>query len=159
MNRAWLLLWVLVILQIAAWTFAPVDTPASAPTGDGEPLDPIEAIRIESRNSQRKDAMAALDLPWRSRCGEDRKGFISGTNQYYYHRQNQSERYPEIHGKLGAKYIADQWSTSDDRRIERLTQEAYARGYLKPADFEPVARKLVAAVIKDERVTGKGCAD
>jgi hypothetical protein len=102
--------------------------------------------------------MAALDRPFSSRCGEARKQFINGVKSYYYQRQNQYERYPEIHGKLGADYIARQWSTGEDRRIERLTQEAYARGYLQPTDFDGVAGKLVAAVVKDERVVGKGCA-
>jgi hypothetical protein len=36
--------------------------------------------------------------------------------------------------------------------------EAYARGYLKPSDFDGIAGKLVAVVVEDERVTGKGCA-
>jgi hypothetical protein len=158
MNRVWFLLWALVIWQIAAWTFAPANTPAPEPTGDGEPFDSNEVYAVSSRSTQRKGAMAALVLPWKSRCGEDRKRFISGINEYYYHRQNQTERYPEIHGKLGAKYIAGQWSTSDDQRIDRLTQEAYARGYLRPADFDGVAGKMVATVVKDERVSGKGCA-
>ena len=41
---------------------------------------------------------------------------------------------------------------------DRLTQDAYARGYLKPADFDGVAGKMVAMVVKDERITGKACA-
>ena len=102
--------------------------------------------------------MAALDLAWSSRCGEDRKRFVSGINEYYYQRQNQTERYPEVHGKLGADYIATAWSTADDKRIDRLTQEAYARGYLTPSDFDGVARKMVVTVVKGERVTAKGCA-
>ena len=48
--------------------------------------------------------------------------------------------------------------TTDDQRIDRLTQDAYARGYLKPVDFDAVAGNMVAAVVKDERVTGKACA-
>jgi hypothetical protein len=107
---------------------------------------------------QRKGAMAALDLPWSSRCGDGREQFIRGINFYYYHRQNQYELYPEIHGKLGADYIATQWSTGDDKRIERLTQEAYASGYLKPSDFDGAAGKLMATIVKNERVIGKGCA-
>jgi hypothetical protein len=109
-----------------------------------QPLDSNETFMVSARSSQRKDAMAALDLPWRSRCGEDRRQFISGINEYYFHRQNQTERYPEIHGKLGANYIAGQWSTGDDQRIDRLTQEAYARGYLKQADFDGGARRYRA---------------
>jgi hypothetical protein len=44
------------------------------------------------------------------------------------------------------------------QRIERLTQEAYARGYLKLSDFDGVAGRMVAFVVKDERIIGKGCA-
>ncbi len=127
--------------------------------GDGKPFGPNEELFVETRKSQREDALKSLDLPWQDRCGQKRKKFIGGLNEYYYHRQNQTERYPEIHGKLGADYIAGQWSTSDDLRIDRLTQEAYARGYLKPADFDDVARRMITAVVKEERVTGKGCAD
>ena len=100
-----------------------------------------------------------MDRPWGGRCaGEDRKQFLSGLNEYYYHRQNQTERYPESLGKAGADYIEEQWSTTDDQRIDRLTQDAYARGYLKPADFDAVAGKMIATVVKNERVTGNACA-
>jgi hypothetical protein len=67
-------------------------------------------------------------------------------------------RYPEVHGKLGADYIARQWSGPDDKRIDRLTQEMYAKGYLKPAEFDGVAKKMIATVVKDERIVAKGCA-
>ena len=159
MKPVWFILWAMVVGQIALWAFAPDKPDAQpAPTDPGRPYGDTEQYTVKSRVSQRKGAMAALDLPWSSRCGEARKGFISGINEYYYHRQNQYERYPEIHGKLGADYIATQWSTGEDKRIERLTQEAYASGYLTPSDFDGVAGKLVAAVVKNERVTGKGCA-
>jgi hypothetical protein len=77
---------------------------------------------------------------------------------YYYQRQNQTERYPENFGKPGADYIAQQWTSADDKRIDRLTQEAYGNGYLKPAEFDAVARKMIATVVAGERVIGKGCA-
>jgi hypothetical protein len=159
MTRAWFILWAIVIWQVAAWTFAPAKPDAQTATvGDGKPYGDTEQYTVESRVAQRKGAMAALDRPWSERCGEQRKRFISGINEYYYQRQNQTERYPEIHGKLGADYIATQWSTGDDKRIERLTQEAYARGYLKLSDFDGVAGRMVAFVVKDERIIGKGCA-
>ena len=105
-----------------------------------------------------ESAIQALDMPWGSRCnGDDRKRFLSGLNEYYYHRQNQTEAYPQTFGKAGADYITTQWSKADDQRIDRLTQEAYAKGYLKPSDFDAAAAKMVATVIKSERVTGKGC--
>jgi hypothetical protein len=160
MKRGWFLflLWGAVMLQVAAWTFAPAASPPQMPAGDGSAFDSNEPYLIDARESQRKGALAALDRPWSSRCAAgDRKQFISGLNEYYYHRQNQTDRYPEVHGKQGADYIARQWSSGDDQRIDRLTQEAYARGYLKPEDFDGVARKMVAIVVKNERVTGKAC--
>jgi hypothetical protein len=159
MNRAWFALWAIVIWQVVAWTFAPASPPPALTQGDGPGFGSNEQYAVEARASPRQDAFKALERPWGSRCaGEDRKQFISGLNEYYFHRQNQTERYPENFGKAGADYIAKQWSTTEDQRIDRLTQDAYAKGYLKPADFDGVAGKMVAMVVKNERVTGKACA-
>ncbi|HLX17329.1 MAG TPA: hypothetical protein VKS24_19245 [Bradyrhizobium sp.] len=160
MKRAWFLLWALAILQIAVWAFAPEASPPQIPElNRGKAFGANEDLAVDGRASLRQDAFKSLEQPWGGRCaGEERKQFISGLNHYYYHRQNQTERYPENFGKEGAGYIAKQWATTDDKRIDRLTQDAYAKGYLKPTDFEPVASKLVAAVVKDERVIGKACA-
>ena len=160
MNRAWFVLWALVIWQIIGWTWAPASPPPQIPESNrGKAFGSDEQYAVVGREKQRQDAFGALDRPWASRCaGEDRKQFISGLGHYYYHRQNQTERYPENFGKLGADYIARQWSTGDDQRIDRLTQEAYANGYLKPADFDAVAGKMIATVVSGERVTGKACA-
>ena len=64
----------------------------------------------------------------------------------------------EYFGEAGASYIAQQWATTEDKRIERLTQEAYAKGYLKPDDLNWIARKMMATVVRNERITGKACA-
>ena len=164
MKLAWFVLWAVVVWQVAAWAFAPAAVPPPPPqvleVNRGKAFGPNEDIMVEGRSKQRQDASRAFELPWSSRCtGESRKAFISGLGHYYYHRQNQTERYPETYGKLGADYIARQWSGGDDQRIDRLTQDAYAKGYLKPADFDGVARKMIAKVVKDERVTGKACAN
>lgn len=149
---------VLLIWRIAGWAFGP-PPPKQQPLRDGGPaFGSSEKYLVEGRAKQRKDAFNALEKPWSSFCSaEGRKEFVSGLGHYYYHRQNQSERYPETFGKPGADYIARQWATSDDKRIERLTQETYSNGYLKPDEFEAVGRKMILAVIKGERVTGKGC--
>jgi hypothetical protein len=159
MNRAWFILWAVVIWQVGAWAFAPAPAPPQIPQGDGNAFGSNEAIFVEGRTSQRQTALRALGKPWSSFCTDaGRKEFIGGLGEYYYHRQNQTERYPESHGKLGAEYIAQQWASTDDKRIDRLTQEAYGNGYLKPDEFDAVARKLIKSVIAAERVTGKGCA-
>jgi hypothetical protein len=115
---------------------------------------------VEARQSRRQSTFKTLEQPWGSRCvGESRKTFLAGIGEYYYFRQVEMEHYPEYFGKLGADYIAKQWATTDDQRIDRLTQEAYAKGYLKPADLKGPASRMVATVVKDERVTGNACAN
>jgi hypothetical protein len=152
--------WALGVGLVATWAFAPAAPPPQIPeVNRGKAFGSNEDIMVDARSRQRQAAFRTLERPWASRCaGEDRKRFIGGLNEYYYHRQNQTERYPESFGKLGADYIAKQWSTTDDQRIDRLTQDAYARGYLKPADFNGVAARMIAKVVKDERITGKACA-
>jgi hypothetical protein len=153
--------WALGVGLVASWAFAPAAPPPQIPeVNRGKAFGSNEDIMVDGRSRQRQAAFMTLERPWGGRCdGEGRKRFISGLNEYYYQRQNQTERYPEYFGQLGADYIANQWSTTDDQRIDRLTQDAYARGYLKPADFDGLARKVIATVVKDERVTGKACAD
>jgi hypothetical protein len=159
MRPAFIAMWAAALAQIAIWTYAP-DTPKAnaVNTGDGQPYGDLEPIHIESREGMRKSMMATLDQPWSSRCGDARAKFISGVGEYYWQRKNQYERYLEIHGKPGVDYIAKAWSSPDDKRIDRLTQEAYASGYLKPSDFKGYAQDLIAEIVKGERVTGKGCA-
>jgi hypothetical protein len=159
MSRVLIIIWLLAIWQIGVWTFAPAPPKPQTPHYDGRAFGPNEDIFVESRQSMRRDAVKTLARPWSDFCTElTRKKFVSGLGEYYYQRENQIERHTETYGPAGAEYIAQQWSTADDMRIDRLTQELYSNGYLKPEMFEPVARKLVTAIIKDERVTGGGCA-
>jgi hypothetical protein len=148
----------IVLWQIAGWTFTPAPPPKQLPNST-RAYGSTEKYAVEARVSQRETALRALELPTGSRCAADgRKAFVSGLSEYYYHRQNQMERYPETFGKLGADYIAQQWASTDDKRIDRLTQEAYSKGYLKPDEFQAVARKMIQTVVKGERVVAKGCA-
>lgn len=159
MNRAWFVVWALVVYQIAAWAFAPQKAAQHATPMDGPGYGSNEAIFVDGRASTRRGATQAFERPYGSRCtGEGRKQFISSVGEYYSRRQNETERYPETFGKPGAEYIARQWSTTEDKRIERLTQEAYAQGYLQSSDFDAVARKTVEAVVRGERITVRSCA-
>jgi hypothetical protein len=133
MRRGFFVIWLLVVWRVAAWTFAPAPPP-QMPQGDGRAFGSSESYLVSARDSQRQDAIKALARPFSELCaGVTRKEFVSGLGEYYYHRQNQTERYPETHGQLGADYIAQQWSTADDQRIDRLTQDLYINGYLEPA--------------------------
>src|SRR3954465_1624010 len=160
MKRLLCIIWALAVLQVAGWAFAPAPPPATrAPPQGNRAYGPNEKYSVEARESQRRDAFKALEQPTGSLCTPNgRKDFVSGLGEYYYHRQNQTERYPENFGRLGADYIAAQWSGTDDRRIDRLTREAYRMGYLVPEDFEAVARKMIGSVVAKERVLAKGCA-
>lgn len=148
----------IVVWQVAVWAFAP---PPPAPSKPPE-IDPqtigTEKYIIEGRASQRRSGLRALDMPWSTICTEDgRKKFISGLGEYYYHRHNQTTAYPKNYGKTGADYISRQWASADDKRIDRLTKEIYGNGYFKPDEFGAGARDMIVTLVKDERVTGKGC--
>jgi len=133
--------------------------PPKIPQGNGQAFPDNEAALVKGREKQREYVLRVLDRPWSSRCTDDGRAlFIDGLFYYYDYRHRQTESYRETYGKAGADYIAAQFSKADDSRIERLTQEAYAKGYLKPQDFRGAAGQLVATVVKGERVTGKGCA-
>jgi hypothetical protein len=159
-----LIVWAVGIGVVAMWTFAPTAPPPSdfpiPEVNRGKAFGSSEDILVESRRLRRQSTFSTLEQPWGSRCaGEGRKAFITGIGYYYYFRQNEIESYPKFFGKLGADYIAKQWATTDDQRIDRLTQEAYAKGYFKPTDFAGIgSSKIVATVVKDERVTGNACA-
>jgi hypothetical protein len=154
------ILWALGVVVVARWAFAPAAAPPQIPeVNRGKAFGANEEIAVQSRSVLRQSTFKTLEQPWGERCaGEGRKKFVAGLSHYYYVRQNQTERQPEYFGQLGADYIAKQWSTTDDQRIDRLTQDAYARGYLKPSDFDGLARKVIATVVKNERVTGNACA-
>lgn len=160
MSRLWFIVWAIVIWQVAVRTWTPEATPApeSFTPISGMEFDEHEKYIEDARRSNRKDTLAALDRPWSERCGPHRPKFVGELNAYYRFRQNQHDRYPEIYGPAGADYIAKQWDTPDDRRIVRLTQEAFANGYLRLSDFDGLATKMVSAVVLGERVTGRGCA-
>jgi hypothetical protein len=160
MKPIWFILWAAAIWQIAGWTFAPLPKPApQIPEANrGKAFGSSEESAVQSRIVLREATLKTLEKPWGERCtGEGRQAFIAGVGHYYYVRENSMELHPRYFGQLGAAYIAKQWSTADDQRIDRLTQDAYARGYLKPEDFT-IGGKLIATVVKNERITGKACA-
>jgi hypothetical protein len=159
MKQGFVMLCGYAVFQVVASTVPPEITQSHTLAfnrGQGYGLN--EDVAVEARSRHRQIAFTALERPSGSRCAEGRQPFLSGLHEYYYHRQNQTERYAENFGRPGANYIAQQWSTADDQRIDRLTQDAYAKGYLKPSDFGKLVRSTITNVVKDERVTGNACA-
>lgn len=151
--------WAMVTFQLYAWTFGsrPIRY-VDAPIENGKGYGDHEKSMVVGRDMQRQGALKALDKNVAELCSEQgRKRIVSGINEYYYHRQNQLLRYPETYGKQGAAYIASQYESSGDHRIERLTKERYRQGYLQLEDFKGYARQLIGEVVARESVAGKGC--
>lgn len=158
MSRLWIVLWAIAMMQIGAWTFAsPSRRPPPATTHPTENSN--EKYLIEGRNKQRQEALRVLNLPWSSRCtAAGGRAFRDGLAYYYAARQAELEYFPRFFGEEGAEYIAKQWASADDVRIEQLTRDAYRDGYLQLAELRPPARTLAEAIVAGEKITGKGCA-
>lgn len=158
------ILWIAALGQLALWTFLPETSPP-LPVRDAAKLPVDDELQAYARSRQRGEALKALDQAWISWCSETgRARLIGSLGEYYYHRQSESERYPEIYGEPGAVFIASQWSSTEDQRIDRLTRQAYANGYLAVEEFgvaqgkDSTAARLIRAIVRHERVTGRGCA-
>lgn len=121
--------------------------------GGVPPWNDNEKIFQNGRNSARKQTLAGLDKAWSTFCQpEGRKQLGSAVSYYFEMRGKQEESYPKRWGDEGRKFIAKEWSTSDDARIQRLVQEHYERGYLKLADLRPNIAKRIEPLVKDLRV-------
>ena len=149
-----------VVIHVAMLTFGRPPVKVVEAVVERDPASvPTEKYLVEGREIRRKSALKVFEGPLDDRCTESgRKQFVGSLGEYYYHRQNETLRYPEIFGKPGADYIAAQYRSSNDLRIDRLAGEAYRSGHLRPSDFDAVARQMIVAVVSDEKMTGRGCA-
>jgi hypothetical protein len=142
--------------------FSPVLRPgevAEPQHNDGlPPWNENEKIFQNARNHVRKQTLGGLERAWGSFCEpEGRKKLDQTVTFYFDQRGNQEESYPKRWGDAGRQYIAKEWSTSDDQRIERLVQEHYERGYLNIADLKPYIAARISPLLKDTRVSGQPC--
>jgi hypothetical protein len=163
--------WALVLMIIGYWTWVVPQPANSQRTATSDAINAtleknrslgyspeIEPSAQEVRVSQRQSALKSLEMPWSTLCTkEGRHSFISGLQGYYSRRESEAQVYPANWGPKGAEYIAQQWKTADDLRIEQLTRQIYSEGYLNSDEVMPAARKMLISVIKGERVTGSGC--
>lgn len=132
-------------------------TNASTERGQ-DPWAEKERYANGGRINLRESVIEALGQPWSSFCTE--KGhadLLASLSSYYGLRDQELQVYTRLWGEPGARHSIQAWSTSDDKRIERLTQEAYHNGYFQPDEVASFARRPVAALLKDERSVGKPC--
>lgn len=151
----------LFLYQIFMVTFGPTPVKVVYVAKDnGVGYDAIEEPRhIHSRDLQRKAVLKRFETPESLRCdNKEREWFKNNVTSYYAARYEDMERYERNYGKSGAGYIASQYQSSDDRRIERLTGEFYRAGYLRLDDFSKIPRRIIDKVVAGETVSGKGCA-
>lgn len=127
--------------------------------GDGVPPNNAnENIHQRSRESTRKSTMKNLEMAWSTFCTDAGRQQLARALDYYFGQNgNQIESYSKRWGKEGRDYITAQWSTTDDRRIERLVSETYERGYLDLSTLSRTTAARIAPLVKDVRVQGQPC--
>src|SRR5688572_2978603 len=107
-----------------------------------------EPSMVEGRRRIRQSTLKTLDLPWSAFCDTDGHRRLLSSLQYYYEQRAAQERgYPRAWGETADNYIKQAWASSDDARIERLTQETYSRGYFDLDDFKPFVRAKLSAIV------------
>jgi hypothetical protein len=160
----YILPFILIVVLLAGWEYSkpsyPVNTEANAKADHGPPppRNANEQIFQDGRRIARKTALTGLQQPWAAMCaGEGRRSLISSVNYYYEQRGLQEKSYPARWGDTGKSYIAREWSTTDDRRIEQLTQDMVTRGYLKPATLNKFVAERVNALTNGTSVTAQPC--
>lgn len=117
-----------------------------------------EPFIVKGRQRTRKSTLKALDQAWSSFCTPNgHKRLLSSLHYYYAQRISQERGYGRAWGDEASRYIQQAWASSDDLRIERLTQETYSRGYFSLDEFKPFVRAKLTSVVADARVTGRPC--
>jgi hypothetical protein len=154
----------LIIAILGVWESSkpsyPVNTEANATAdyGPPPPRNANEQAFQDVRRSARKSALKSLQQPWAAMCeGEGRRSLISGVNYYYEHRGLQEKSYPKRWGAEGKSYIEREWGTTDDKRIEQLTQDMVARGYLEVVSLNRFVAERVGALTKGVTVMAQPC--
>jgi hypothetical protein len=154
----------LIIVILGVWEYSkpsyPVNTETSAQAdyGPPPPRNANEAIFQDVRHGARKTALKSLQQAWAAMCeGEGRRSLISSVNSYYEQRGLQELSYPKRWGAEGKSYIEREWGTTDDKRIDQLTQDMVSRGYLEVASLNRFVAERVSALTKDVTVTAQPC--
>lgn len=128
------------------------------PNGGVPPWNANESIFQHGRDLTRESALRGLEQAWSTFCNpKGREKLVNAVTHYFEQRRQQEKSYPARWGKEGQDYIARQWGTAHDARIERLVEELYGRGYIKLADLRPHIAEGIAPLIRNTRVVGDPC--
>jgi hypothetical protein len=158
--RNYILPFVLIGVLLGGWEYSKPNRPVKAAEdyGPPPPRNPNEGTFQDHRRFLRVSTLKSLEQPWSSFCqAEGRRTLLSSLNGYFYHRGGQEDSYPARWGDVGKTYITREWSSTDDRRIEQLTQVLYYRGYLDLKALDPRIASRVAAKLTGLPVTEKPC--
>jgi hypothetical protein len=152
----------LIVALVGIWEYAKRPMPAAAKQaedhGPPPPRNANEELFRDGRARRRESTLKTLDANWASFCApQGRTLLVNGLNDYFYFRDGAETSYPGRWGEAGKTYIAREFSTPDDKRIEQRIRELYARGYLDPAMLGSVATRRVTDLVKGLRVDRKQC--
>lgn len=163
-------IWLLAMIQISWWTWsAPTHALPSAgnqaqdtfvPNDDLDAFKAYEEVRQaeETRKFFRSQTLETLTRAWSSFCEPDgHKRLLAEVGGYYDEIDKAVGVARQYHGAKVAAYVRERNNTTDDVRIDELVQQTYRFGYFSIDELPEHQRKLVSAVVKDEKPRGKPC--
>jgi len=154
----------LIVALLAVWEYAKQPAPKrrvqqAEDYGPPPPRNANEGLFRDSRERRRQSTLKTLDANWASFCEpQGRTRLVNSLNDYFYFRDGAETSYPLRWGEVGKTYIAREFSTTEDARIEQQIRELYARGYLDPKMFGSIANKHVTTLVQGLKVERKPCA-
>lgn len=153
----------LIVLVIGVWEYSKPRRPApqsqAEDYGPPPPRNANEELFRDARERRRQSTLKTLDANWASFCApQGRTLLVNSLNDYFYFRDGAEASYPRRWGEGGKTYIAREFSTSEDRRIEQRIRELFERGYLDPGMFGSIANRHVSALVQGLTVERKPCA-
>jgi len=122
------------------------------------PWGPNEQLFKKTRDSKRETLLGRLYMPWSAYCSEEgRKQLAESLDSYFWTRGGEHIGYPKKFGPAGENYIKQEWSTSDDKRIEARLTDLYERGYIDLKSVKPYNVPRIQAVLNGAAVQAQPC--
>jgi hypothetical protein len=117
-----------------------------------------EKYTASARKNIRRDVLRTLDRPWSTYCTPDgHRELIDAIGNYYFQRIAEAGSKADTYGEQARRFAIEAWQTTDDRRIERLIEETYGRGYFALNELPSYVSKTLNALAAAQ-VTVRPCA-